>query len=379
MISDSPLKVLLIEDDPDDVLLIEEMLEEAESVSFDLSHTGKIVDGLTLLDADTVDVVLLDLSLPDGQGLETFELVHRHTLDVPIVVLTGLDDEETAVQAMHAGAQDYLVKGRINGDLLVRAVRYAMERHQLLAEKMQRMEDELKLAEEIQNSFLPSIPPNVAGFELGGYLHASGRIGGDFYDFIAFPNQNVGVALGDATGKGIPGALLIAKAQGVLRAQAQDIDRLSDGITTLNQVLSVDNEAGRFVTLFYAIINITEKRLTYVNAGHSPGLLFQKNGMRQLESSGPPLGMFAEATYTQNEVSLYPDDLLMICSDGVSEAMNQKEAFFDEGPILETIQEHRAQSAADLARVICEASEKFEAGNQRTPDDKTVVVVKVDP
>ncbi|MCZ6634741.1 MAG: SpoIIE family protein phosphatase [bacterium] len=247
------------------------------------------------------------------------------------------------------------------------------------AEKMQRVEDELKLAEEIQNSFLPSIPPDVAGFELGGYLQASGRIGGDFYDFIAFPNQNIGVALGDATGKGIPGALLIAKAQSVLRAQAQDTDRLSDGITTLNQVLSMDNEAGRFVTLFYAIIDITEKRLTYVNAGHAPGLLFQKNGMRQLESSGPPLGMFVEATYTQNEVSLYPDDLLMICSDGVSEAMDEKEAFFDEGPILETIQEYRAQSATDLARVICEASEKFEAGNQRTPDDKTVVVIKVDP
>jgi len=123
------MRVLLIEDNEDDVHFIREMLAERKSAGIELEWADQLGRGLTRLAEDKIDVVLLDLSLPDSHGLTTFEKVQAHRPDVPIVVLTGLDDEGMAVQAVRKGAQDYLVKGRLDRDRLVRALRYALERH----------------------------------------------------------------------------------------------------------------------------------------------------------------------------------------------------------------------------------------------------------
>jgi signal transduction histidine kinase len=130
------MRVLLIEDNEDDVHFIREMLAEQKSAGIELEWADQLGRGLTRLAEDKIDVVLLDLSLPDSHGLTTFDKVQAHRPDVPIVVLTGLDDEGMAVQAVRKGAQDYLVKTRLDSDRLVRALRYALERH--------RVEDQLR-------------------------------------------------------------------------------------------------------------------------------------------------------------------------------------------------------------------------------------------
>jgi|GEM_PF-2337386 PAS domain S-box-containing protein len=163
------------------------------------------------------------------------------------------------------------------------------------AEQMERIDQELRLASEIQQEFLPGCPPRIDGFELGGHSHPSGQIGGDFYDFLPLSDGRVSVAVGDAAGKGVPGALLIAKAQGVLRAQAEHVEQISDVISTLNQLLCRDNRRSRFVTLFYAVLDGESQSLAYVNAGHPPALLFSKGRVMKLSSTGPPLGMFSDA------------------------------------------------------------------------------------
>ncbi len=122
------IKVLLIEDNPGDVCLIRETLAEVRGVRFDMECVDRLSTGLERLAAGGVDVVLLDLGLPDSLGLDTFTTVNTQALQVPILVLTGLDDEVLAVQAVQQGAQDYLVKGQVDGNLLVRAMRYAIER-----------------------------------------------------------------------------------------------------------------------------------------------------------------------------------------------------------------------------------------------------------
>ena len=126
------IKVLLVEDNPGDARLLREMLVEAAYALFKLTHVERLSEALKRLSEEAFDLVLLDLSLPDGQGLETFTTVHAQAPGVPIVVLTGLDDETLAVRAVQAGAQDYLVKGRVDGDLLMRAMRYAIERHRIM-------------------------------------------------------------------------------------------------------------------------------------------------------------------------------------------------------------------------------------------------------
>lgn len=128
------LKALLIEDNPDDVFLLREFLRRADGNKFTLESAEDLASGLDRLSREGIDVVLLDLSLPDSFGLETFVSVHEQAPAVPILLLTGLDDEELAIKAVQMGAQDYLVKGRVDRNLLVRAMRYAIERNKLVHE-----------------------------------------------------------------------------------------------------------------------------------------------------------------------------------------------------------------------------------------------------
>jgi DNA-binding response OmpR family regulator len=126
------VRVLLIEDDEDDVFLIKDMLAEVSpKVQVTLTCTGRLETGLNLLARGEIDAILLDLNLPDSRGLDTLKRLSPRESKIPIVVLTGLDDEQTAIEAVHLGAQDYLIKGEISGQVLARVLRYAIERKQV--------------------------------------------------------------------------------------------------------------------------------------------------------------------------------------------------------------------------------------------------------
>ena len=128
------IRVLLVEDDRTDAYLIQELLSEA-GVRLDVRHAEKISSALECLEEERFDVILTDLGLPDSQGFETFCKVHDRAPDTPIIVLTGLVDEEFAMNAVQKGAQDYLVKGRVDAVSLSKSIRYSIERHKLLAER----------------------------------------------------------------------------------------------------------------------------------------------------------------------------------------------------------------------------------------------------
>jgi sigma-B regulation protein RsbU (phosphoserine phosphatase) len=140
--SAQPVRILLVEDNPGDARLLRELLRETPSLHFELTHVERLAEARARMADGGADVVLLDLSLPDAHGLETVTQMLLSAPEAAIVVLTGLDDETTAVQAVKAGAQDYLVKGQVDGALLARAIRYARERKQLEWERLQLLESE---------------------------------------------------------------------------------------------------------------------------------------------------------------------------------------------------------------------------------------------
>ena len=142
-----PLRILLIEDNPTDVLLLEETFAELPNPSCQLVHVERLESGLDYLRNGRFDIVLLDLGLPDSQGVETFRQLHERHPEVPVLVLTALDDEVVGVNALQAGAQDYLIKRQLEAPLLVRSVRYAIERHRN-AEVLQHQARELAESEE---------------------------------------------------------------------------------------------------------------------------------------------------------------------------------------------------------------------------------------
>lgn len=126
--NNKPIKVLLIEDNIGDYQIILRMLDKSENTEFELTHVPRLNAGLKLLQDDIFDIILLDLGLPDCQGLESFQVTLNKHPSIPIIILTGLANEETGINAIKYGAQDYLVKGEFNGKLLVRAIQYAIER-----------------------------------------------------------------------------------------------------------------------------------------------------------------------------------------------------------------------------------------------------------
>ena len=132
--NDEPIRVLLIEDNADDAVLIKRLLSGAMKVPYEIEHAELLAQGVELLKHGGFDVVLVDLGLPDGGGLRTFERAHAQAPGVPVIVFTGDDNDEIAVEAVRMGAQDYLVKGAVNGTLLGRAIRYAIERQKLLTQ-----------------------------------------------------------------------------------------------------------------------------------------------------------------------------------------------------------------------------------------------------
>lgn len=151
--ADEIIQVLLVEDNPGDVLLLQEFIQDVATARVELTPVQELHEAINCLTHQNFDVILLDLSLPDSQGWETFMKVHQQAIATPIIVLTGLDDENLALRAMQAGAQDYLVKGQVTGDLLVRSMRYAIERH--------RVEDALRQSEERFRVALKNSPISV--------------------------------------------------------------------------------------------------------------------------------------------------------------------------------------------------------------------------
>jgi two-component system cell cycle response regulator len=127
-------KILLIEDNPADIRIIQELVDDVKPSNFDLVFANRLSDGLDRVKAQDIDAILLDLSLPDSQGLKTFSILRRRVQNIPILLLTGLPDEELAIEAVREGAQDYLVKDQVDGNLLVRAIIYAIERQRLVAQ-----------------------------------------------------------------------------------------------------------------------------------------------------------------------------------------------------------------------------------------------------
>ena len=143
-IKNNPISILLVEDNPGDVAFFREMLGEINTVQFELTHCNTLSRALTLLSKGSFGIILLDLSLPDGKGLDTVTRTHAAAPNVPIVVMSGLGDEELAVRALHEGAQDYLVKGHVDSNLLIRAIRYAIERKQA-EDALRKAHDKLEL------------------------------------------------------------------------------------------------------------------------------------------------------------------------------------------------------------------------------------------
>ena len=193
--------------------------------------------------------------------------------------------------------------------------------HEVEAEK-DRLEQELVLAAEIQARVFPITPADIDGFEIAAFYESWDEVGGDFYDFIRLPEDNLGIGLGDVSGKGIWAALLMFAVRTALRANVEHSYKLREIMSRVNKLLYADTEAEQFATLVYGVLNIPKRVFTYSNASNPPPILIRKERLFLLEKGGLPVGILADAKYEEEVIQLESGDLMVFYSDGYTEVFN---------------------------------------------------------
>ena len=256
-----------------------------------------------------------------------------------------------------------------------------------LTERMvaqERMRRELALAAEVQQRLLPSCAPQGAGMEVSGFCEPARGVGGDYYDFINFDNSQLGLAIADVAGKGMPAALLMSTVQATLRSLTARNGtpanyELSSVVSKLNRLLFNTTNGEHYVTFFYATFDQKTQRLTYVNAGHNPPLYLQSDSnseFRLLTSGGLVAGAFEHASYEQETVQMKPNDLLFLYTDGLTEALNEEGEEFGTSRIMETLKAIASLSADQIRDVVVRRVKEWCDG-MSLYDDLTFVVMKV--
>jgi sigma-B regulation protein RsbU (phosphoserine phosphatase) len=236
---------------------------------------------------------------------------------------------------------------------------------------------ELEIAREVQQRLFPQNMPLVATLEYAGYCRPARGVGGDYYDFLALSNGWLGLAIADVSGKGVPAALLMASLQASVRGQSQatagDVASLMTNVNRLVYDTSPDN---RYATFFYGQFDPASRRLVYTNGGHNPPMLLRGKQVILLETGGPVVGLFPKSEYQQDEIQLLPGDLLVLYTDGISEAENAAEEEWGEGALTEAARACAGLPAAEIVSRIMLAADAFAAGAPQH-DDMTLVVARV--
>jgi phosphoserine phosphatase RsbU/P len=251
--------------------------------------------------------------------------------------------------------------------------------------RREKLNREIEIAREVQERLFPQHLPEISGLDYFGRCRTALGVGGDYYDFLALPDGKLGVALGDVSGKGIAAALTMASLQASLRADAMRAGNDIAGlITRVNAALYDASTEDRYATLFYAQYDPATHRLSYVNAGHCPPILLRsfspsgpQNGEAERldQAGGTVVGLIPECAYEQAEVSLAPGDLLVIYTDGFSEAMNPSLEEWGEKRLFDAISSCNGLPAKDSIAKIMQAADAYASGAPQS-DDMTLVILR---
>ncbi len=243
----------------------------------------------------------------------------------------------------------------------------------------QKIARELEVAGQIQATFLPTDLPTLPGWQLAAALQPASETSGDFYDAFPLPNGKLGLLVADVSDKGMGAALVMALSRTLLRTYAYEYHGRPDYVLRVaNRRILADTQSGLFVSVFYGVIDPFAATLTYANAGHNPPYLLRNNGAARtdlLRRTGMVLGVLEGVEWGAETVALDPGDMLVVYSDGVSDALNETDEFFGEERLHAIVEQHRNHSAQQMLAAIIEAQRHF-VGRTTWFDDATLMVLK---
>jgi serine phosphatase RsbU (regulator of sigma subunit) len=243
-------------------------------------------------------------------------------------------------------------------------------------EAERRAAHELEIARQVQARLFPQRQPEMESLEYAGACVQTHHVGGDYYDFLDLGQARLCLVLGDIAGKGIAAALLMANLQANLRSQcATAVEQPQELLQSVNRQFYENTSENAYATLFYSEFDDRTCRLRYANCGHLPGLVVQSDGtVRRLPSTATVLGLFPEWPCRTAELDLHPGDLFAIYTDGITEALDQRDQEFGEERLLDVMQRARGLSPSQIVTSVFDEVRRFTGGRQR--DDVTLIVAR---
>ncbi|GIX06811.1 MAG: fused response regulator/phosphatase [Candidatus Poribacteria bacterium] len=382
-------RILVVDDEPD-VLDLVELVLAPEGFEVLLAK-----DGLEALDqarSNRPELILLDLSMPGMDGFQVIEKLREDpsTASIPVVMLTARAQISDKLRGLSSGADDYITKP-FDPDELVERVRAVLARQKrplvsspLLGTleqwsgEIEQLARHLETAAQIQQGLLPQSLPTVPGFSIGAVLESSLDVSGDFYDFLPLEGDRVGIALADVRGKGIPAALLMVMVRTVIRIVAREVRTPAELVKRVNDFLASETSPELFTTMVYAVLDPRERTLAYCNGGHCYPLLFRNQGevLQPLTTGGMLVGAFELAEYQYETIALEPGDLLLLYTDGVTEAESPEGEPFGEDRLVQLVRENIRLTPPELCVKVKQTVQAFRSAQAHT-DDLTVLAVQV--
>lgn len=363
--------VYLINDKSDDV-------ESITSVGYDTLLTPdlhlKIGEGIvgdvarTGIAENVIDVNKDDRYI-NARPETNSEIVVPITLDKKMVGILNLEHNE--INGFTTQDRDILMKFASLAALSIERARL----HKYMLEQ-KKIDEQLAIARAIQKTFLPKVVPDFADFDIWGSNIPSGEVGGDYYDFIRIVENQLGVAIADVSGKGIPAALIMASFRASLIAEIRNNYAIRTICRKVNNLLCESLEPENFVTAIYGVLDTKNSIFTFANCGHNPALLIRADDtIEELTEGGIILGIREDSRYEERPVYLRSGDILCLFTDGVTEAEDYSDEQFETERIIKIIKKNRTESAQDIGEHIIDAVNSF-ARRDMIKDDITLIIVK---
>ncbi|MDE0064632.1 MAG: SpoIIE family protein phosphatase [Gammaproteobacteria bacterium] len=378
-------RILMVDDEVDLELLVRQRFRRRirkGEFEFLFAHNG--VEALeTLENNPDIRLVLSDINMPEMDGLTLLSQLESANPEICAVIISAYGDMANIRTAMNRGAFDFVTKPIDFNDLQItieKTLAHIEMIQQALAsrDRLVSLKQELAVAKNVQESVLPAVPPPSEYYDLYAQMTPAREIGGDFYDYFRLDDHRLGLVIADVSGKGVPAALFTMVTRALLKSAARNHESPAYCLSEVNELLSQENDACMFVTLFYGVLDLRDGRLQFSNGGHNPPRIVRGgNGAIEAvpQTGNLALGIVPGHEFNQDEVQLDIGDALFFYTDGITEACNTTDDEFGEDRLDVQLGEKRHSAMGDLVDVVVKAVEDFAIGMEQF-DDMTCLALR---
>ena len=397
------IKVAVIDDAKFMRVLVSSTLEEEGFDTVSYEDPVEALEALTTV--EEVNVILVDYEMPEMNGLEFIKKFKPKERGIPAIMLTTETDVHLAVNSIREGASDYLTKPfkkeelievlkktdkdsrrtreqkRMFAELKIRESQLR-RKNRMLSRLYNELEEELSMASDIQKKLMPQSFPEVKGYKFFVKYKPSQDIGGDFYDFTKLDEDNCALAFADVSGHGIPAALLSTMFKVYIMSHCQSTRDTAELMETLNELVVESFPTGKFISLFYMVIDGTNDVINYCKAAQEPALLIKNTGeIIELGNESQVLGLFSKKdfpellSFQQETLKMEKGDKIFLYTDGINEAQNSKEEFYGLDRLHKTLKDNCGYSAEKMMDMVYRDLKDFLEGLPMQ-DDLTLFAIE---